>query len=67
MEPLWEHLPQLRIPVALVVGERDAKFRAIAGQMAELLPDATLHVVPDAGHAVQLEAPDAVAAIVSAQ
>lgn len=67
MEPLWERLPQLTMPVALVVGERDAKFRAIVEQMGEMLPDATLHVVANVGHAVQLEAPDAIAAIVSAQ
>lgn len=63
MEPLWERLPQLRIPVALIVGERDGKFRAIAEQMAELIPQATLHVVAGAGHAVQLERPEAVAAL----
>ena len=63
MEPLWERLPHLEIPVALIVGERDAKFRAIAERMATALPHAALHVVPDAGHAVQLEAPEAVAAL----
>jgi 2-succinyl-6-hydroxy-2,4-cyclohexadiene-1-carboxylate synthase len=67
MEPLWERLPALALPVDLIVGERDAKFRAIAERMAGALPAATLHVVPEAGHAVQLEAPDAVAAIVSAR
>jgi len=61
MAPLWERLPELTIPVTLIVGERDAKFRAIAEQMADALPDAALHVVPGAGHAVQLEAPAAVA------
>jgi 2-succinyl-6-hydroxy-2,4-cyclohexadiene-1-carboxylate synthase len=61
MEPLWERLPQLAIPLTMIVGERDAKFRAIAERMAEQLPDATLHVVAGAGHAVQLEAPAAVA------
>jgi 2-succinyl-6-hydroxy-2,4-cyclohexadiene-1-carboxylate synthase len=61
MEPLWERLPALSIPVTLIVGERDAKFRAIAERMADALPDATLHVEPGAGHAVQLEAPAAVA------
>ena len=45
MEPLWERLGELAMPVALVVGERDAKFRAIAERMAERIPDATLHVV----------------------
>jgi 2-succinyl-6-hydroxy-2,4-cyclohexadiene-1-carboxylate synthase len=61
MEPLWERLPELTIPVTLIVGARDAKFRVIAERIAGLLPDATLHVVPGAGHAVQLEAPEAVA------
>ena len=28
MEPLWDRLPELPIPVTLVVGERDEKFRA---------------------------------------
>jgi 2-succinyl-6-hydroxy-2,4-cyclohexadiene-1-carboxylate synthase len=61
MEPLWDRLPELKPPVTLVVGERDAKFRAIAEQMRERLPTADLVIVPGAGHAVQLEAPEAVA------
>ncbi|HKG01780.1 MAG TPA: 2-succinyl-6-hydroxy-2,4-cyclohexadiene-1-carboxylate synthase [Conexibacter sp.] len=63
MEPLWERLPQLAIPVVLIVGERDGKFRAIAERMADVLPEADVHVVPEAGHAVQLELPEAVAAL----
>jgi len=63
MAPLWERLPELALPVTLIAGERDAKFRAIAERMAAALPDATLHVVPGAGHAVQLEQPEAVAAL----
>ena len=65
MAPLWERLPELTLPVTLIVGERDAKFREIAERMAQALPDATLHVVPGAGHAVELEAPDAVAALLA--
>lgn len=65
MEPLWERLPELAIPVTLIVGERDAKFRTIAERMAAALPDANLHVVPRAGHAVQLEAPETVAALLA--
>ena len=57
MPPLWDRLGELAMPVTLVVGERDAKFRAIAERMG--LPAV---VVPGAGHAVQLEAPAAVAA-----
>ena len=65
MEPLWDRLPQLAIPVTLVAGERDVKFRAIAERMAAALPDACVHVVPGTGHAPQLEAPAAVAAVLA--
>ena len=33
MPPLWDRLGELTMPVTLVVGERDAKFRAIAERM----------------------------------
>jgi 2-succinyl-6-hydroxy-2,4-cyclohexadiene-1-carboxylate synthase len=62
---LWERLSEIRVPVALVVGERDEKFTALASQMASQLPDAQVIVVPGAGHAVHLEAPDAVAAVIA--
>lgn len=61
MEPLWERLGELKIPVTLLAGERDAKFRAIAERMRERLPDARAAIIPGAGHAAQLERPDAVA------
>jgi 2-succinyl-6-hydroxy-2,4-cyclohexadiene-1-carboxylate synthase len=61
MEPLWDRLPQLNVPVTLITGERDEKFRALADQMRERLPDANHVVIPNAGHAAQLEAPPAVA------
>jgi 2-succinyl-6-hydroxy-2,4-cyclohexadiene-1-carboxylate synthase len=63
---LWQRLGEIRVPVALVVGERDEKFREIAARMASELPDADVVVVPDAGHAVHLEAPEAVAAVIAA-
>jgi 2-succinyl-6-hydroxy-2,4-cyclohexadiene-1-carboxylate synthase len=61
MEPLWDRLGELTIPVTLVVGERDDKFRAIAERMAGAIPDAHVVVVPGAGHAVHLERPDVIA------
>jgi 2-succinyl-6-hydroxy-2,4-cyclohexadiene-1-carboxylate synthase len=67
MPPLWDRLGELALPVELVVGERDEKFRAIAEQMELLLRDARVHVVPGAGHAVQLEAPEAVAEVLAAR
>jgi 2-succinyl-6-hydroxy-2,4-cyclohexadiene-1-carboxylate synthase len=53
--------------VDLVVGERDAKFRATAADMAAALPSGRVHVVPGAGHAVHLEAPAAVAAVIDGE
>jgi 2-succinyl-6-hydroxy-2,4-cyclohexadiene-1-carboxylate synthase len=58
---LWERLGELRMPVTVVVGERDDKFRAIGERMVRAIPRARLVVVPGAGHAVHLEAPAAVA------
>jgi 2-succinyl-6-hydroxy-2,4-cyclohexadiene-1-carboxylate synthase len=60
---LWDRLGELAMPVTLVVGERDAKFREIAARMAALLPCGRVEVVPGAGHAVHLEDPRAVAGI----
>jgi 2-succinyl-6-hydroxy-2,4-cyclohexadiene-1-carboxylate synthase len=62
---LWGRLSELGMPVTLVVGERDEKFRGIGAQMASRLPRTNLIVVPDAGHAVHLEAPRAVAEIIA--
>ncbi len=61
---LWDRLPEIEMPVVLVVGERDQKFRAVAAEMASGLPRAEVVVVPDAGHAVHLEAPGAVAQVI---
>jgi 2-succinyl-6-hydroxy-2,4-cyclohexadiene-1-carboxylate synthase len=67
MEPLWDRLGELTVPVSLVAGERDAKFRAIAERMAAAIPGVTLELVPGVGHAAQLEAPAAVAAVLARQ
>jgi 2-succinyl-6-hydroxy-2,4-cyclohexadiene-1-carboxylate synthase len=63
MPPLWQRLSELAMPVTLIAGERDAKFRDIAERMAAAIPGCRIEVVVGAGHAVQLERPDAVAAI----
>jgi pimeloyl-ACP methyl ester carboxylesterase len=65
MEPRWDRLGELRMPVALLVGEHDEKFRAIAERMVPALPDGRVVVVPAAGHAAHLEAPHAVAEAVA--
>ncbi len=65
LPPLWDRLDELTIPVELVVGERDERFRAIAQDMAARLPDARVDVIPGAGHAAQLERPELVAAAIA--
>jgi 2-succinyl-6-hydroxy-2,4-cyclohexadiene-1-carboxylate synthase len=65
MEPRWDRLDELRMPVTLAVGEHDEKFRAIAEQMAPALPDSRVVVVPGAGHAAHLEAPHGVAELLA--
>jgi 2-succinyl-6-hydroxy-2,4-cyclohexadiene-1-carboxylate synthase len=60
MHPLWDRLAELAMPVTIVVGDRDAKFQALARRMADLLPDARLHVVVG-GHRLPVENPQAVA------
>jgi 2-succinyl-6-hydroxy-2,4-cyclohexadiene-1-carboxylate synthase len=56
---LHAQLPSIDVPVALVVGEEDAKFDAIAQELARRLPRARVARVPDAGHAAHLENPAA--------
>ncbi|MEY2513339.1 MAG: 2-succinyl-6-hydroxy-2,4-cyclohexadiene-carboxylate synthase, partial [bacterium] len=64
MAPLWERLGELRMPVAVLAGERDAKFVGLAERLTREIPHATLTIVPGAGHALTLEAPAAVAAAI---
>jgi 2-succinyl-6-hydroxy-2,4-cyclohexadiene-1-carboxylate synthase len=62
---LWDRLGELSARVEIVVGERDEKFQAIAGEMVGALPDARVHVIAGAGHAVHLEAPGRVAQVIA--
>jgi 2-succinyl-6-hydroxy-2,4-cyclohexadiene-1-carboxylate synthase len=59
-EPLWGRLGELAMPVLVVVGERDAAFTALGRRMVEGMgTNASLAVVPGAGHACHLEQPAA--------
>jgi 2-succinyl-6-hydroxy-2,4-cyclohexadiene-1-carboxylate synthase len=57
----WARLGELRMPVLLIVGDRDAKYVEIAERMVVAIPRARLEVVPGAGHACHLEQPETVA------
>ncbi|NLF64314.1 MAG: 2-succinyl-6-hydroxy-2,4-cyclohexadiene-1-carboxylate synthase [Chloroflexi bacterium] len=55
---LWERLGELRPPTLLLAGALDEKFVGIARKMARAIPEATLDLVPDAGHTIHLEQPE---------
>lgn len=63
MEPLWDRLGELQLPVLVVAGARDEKFVAIAERLAGAIAGATLQVVEGAGHAVPFEQPERFAAV----
>ncbi len=62
MPPVWDRLPELSAPVLCLAGALDETYVAAGERMASLLARGTLRTIPGAGHAPQLEDPDAVAA-----
>lgn len=56
MQSLWARLGELAMPVTVLVGARDAKFRRIGEQMRARLPAAELAVIAG-GHSLPLESP----------
>lgn len=61
---LHEQLDALTLPTLLLAGELDSKFCQIARQMAARIPQADLRIVPNAGHTIHLEQPEAFATLV---
>lgn len=55
-----ESLHRVTCPVTVVCGERDRANRNASKQLAALLPQGTLHLVPGAGHEVNRDAPRAI-------
>jgi pimeloyl-ACP methyl ester carboxylesterase len=54
-----ELLPDIRVPSLVVVGADDAPFLAASDYMAAKIPGAKKVVIPAAGHAVNIDAPQA--------
>jgi 2-succinyl-6-hydroxy-2,4-cyclohexadiene-1-carboxylate synthase len=59
LEPLWDRLGDLTIPVLAVAGEDDDKYAAVAARMADALPNGRAALIPGAGHAAHMEQPEA--------
>ena len=63
-QPVYTRLHEIATPALLLAGADDAKYRAIAERTTGALPCARLRIVPEAGHAVHLEQPQAFSAAV---
>jgi len=61
LPPVWDRLGGVDAEVLLLVGELDTAYADAGERMASLLPNARLETIANAGHAPQLETPDAVA------
>ncbi len=61
-EPVWHHLPTLEEPLLAMAGSRDERYLSAARRMADLVPRGRAAAIEGAGHAAQLQRPDAVAA-----
>lgn len=66
MTPLHDRLARLDTPSLFLAGEFDAKYRAIAHELAEITPAGEARVIDRAGHAAHIEQPVDVARSVAA-
>ncbi|MHB8491749.1 MAG: alpha/beta fold hydrolase, partial [Solirubrobacteraceae bacterium] len=61
----WDRLGELAMPVTVVVGERDERYRALGAELVRRIPRAELVTIAG-GHRLALESPAALAAAISA-
>jgi 2-succinyl-6-hydroxy-2,4-cyclohexadiene-1-carboxylate synthase len=66
LEPVWHELLTLRLPILAIAGARDEGYVAAARRIAATGPNARAAIVEDAGHAPQLQRPEAVACLIAA-
>jgi len=65
MEPLWDQLESLDLPCTFVAGEDDAPFMHAAVRLMETVDRSRFRGVPDCGHSVHFEQPDATASMLA--
>jgi pimeloyl-ACP methyl ester carboxylesterase len=66
LDPIWDRLGSLAMPVLALAGENDSTYVAASRRVASLVPRGRSGAIAGAGHAAHLEAPDAVAAAILA-
>ena len=57
--PLWNQLPKLHPETLALAGELDGKYRGLMQEVAQRSPAADAVILPEAGHNVHAERPDA--------
>lgn len=62
LPPVWDRLREISCPALLVAGGLDRKYADAAARMAKLMPAARVTLIPETGHAPQIEAPERFAA-----
>ena len=61
LDPVWDHLRTLDLPLLAIAGARDEGYTAAAKRLAHVAPKGRAAIVEDAGHAAHLQQPQAVA------
>jgi pimeloyl-ACP methyl ester carboxylesterase len=66
LDPVWHELVGLELPVLAIAGSRDEGYARAARKIADTAPSARAELVENAGHAPQLQQPEAVASLIEA-
>jgi 2-succinyl-6-hydroxy-2,4-cyclohexadiene-1-carboxylate synthase len=66
LDPVWHELLTFQPPVLAIAGSRDDGYTRAANRIADTAPNATAHIVENAGHAPQLQQPAEVASVIAA-
>lgn len=65
LDPVWHELLEFELPLLAIAGARDEGYSAAARRLADTAPRGRAAIVEDAGHAPQLQQPDAVARLLA--
>ncbi len=65
MKPVWDDLEKIDVPVLLVAGEEDSKYKQILSEVNNVIKSSELKIVGDAGHNVHLEKPSEFSKIIN--
>jgi 2-succinyl-6-hydroxy-2,4-cyclohexadiene-1-carboxylate synthase len=58
VEPVWDRLAAIDIPVLLLAGETDVRYRKIAADAASRIRLSEFKVIPSSGHRIHSDNPD---------